>query len=89
MKYLEEKLWFRLIKYFFCAFYIVLMIIANLIGFGMGHEGLVEILINMLNMTSLAYFFKILIFLVPSVIVMFYVREKEAGGKASGNLKKF
>ncbi len=66
-----------------------MMIIANLIGFGMGHEGLVEILINMFNMTSLAYFVKILIFLVPSVIVMFYVREKEADGKTSANIKKF
>ncbi len=53
------------------------MIIANLIGFGMGHEGLGEILYNMLQMTSLTYFIKILLFLVPSVVVMFYVREKE------------
>jgi hypothetical protein len=61
----------------FCSLYIVLMIIANLIGFGMGHEGLGEILYNMLQMTSLTYFIKILLFLVPSVVVMFYVREKE------------
>jgi hypothetical protein len=61
----------------FCSVYIVLMIIANLIGFGMGHEGLGEILMNMLQMTSFTYIIKILLFLVPSVIVMFYVREKE------------
>jgi hypothetical protein len=54
------------------------MIIANLIGFGMGHEGLYEIVLNMLQNTSFLYFIQILIFLMPSVVVQFFVREKEA-----------
>ena len=53
------------------------MIIANLIGFGMGHEGLLEILLKILNMTSATYFIYIILFIMPSVVVMFYVREKE------------
>jgi hypothetical protein len=53
------------------------MIIANLIGFGMGHEGLFEILLKMMQMTSVIYFLSILLFLMPSVVVMFYVREME------------
>lgn len=43
----------------------------------MGHEGLIQILWNVLNMTSFTYFFYILLFLFPFVIAMFYFREKE------------
>jgi hypothetical protein len=53
------------------------MIITNLIGFGMGLDGLSQILVNIFHMTSLDYLFKILLFLTPSVVVMFYIREKE------------
>jgi len=53
------------------------MIIANLIGFGMGHNALYEILIKIGNEANFFFIFKVIIFLVPSVIVMFYVREKE------------
>lgn len=53
------------------------MVIANLIGFGTGFEGLYQILVRMFQLTSLVYFLKILLFLMPSVVVMFYVREKE------------
>ena len=53
------------------------MCITNLIGFGMGNKGLTEILVNIFNITSLDHLFKILLFLTPSVVVMFYIREKE------------
>ena len=77
MIYLEDKFWFRIIKYIFCAIYILLMIIANLIGFGMGHNDLYGILLKIWNETSPLYLSKIILFLIPSVILMFYVREKE------------
>lgn len=70
-------MWFRILKYLACAFYIILMIIANLIGFGMGVDGLYKILIQMFRMTSYAYFLKITLIFIPLVVVMFYVREKE------------
>lgn len=54
------------------------MIIANLIGFGMGHNALYDILLQIWNEASYFFMFKIIIFLIPSVIVMFYVREKES-----------
>lgn len=63
------------------------MIIANLIGFGMGHNALYEILINIWNEASYFFIFKVILFLVPSVIVMFYVREKEK--ESSKNAKNF
>ena len=77
MKFIHNRFWFRVVKYIFCSFYIMLMIVANLIGFGMGSEGVNFIIKKILKMTSPIYFIKILIFLVPSTVTMFYVRELE------------
>jgi D-alanyl-lipoteichoic acid acyltransferase DltB (MBOAT superfamily) len=77
MKFIHNKFWFRVVKYIFCSFYIMLMIVANLIGFGMGSEGVNFIIKKILKMTSPIYFIKILIFLIPSTVTMFYVRELE------------
>jgi len=85
--HLHDKLWFRLIKYVFCAIYILLMIIANLIGFGMGHNALYDIILKIWTEASYIFIFKIILFLIPSVIVMFYVREKEDFDKK--NAKNF
>jgi hypothetical protein len=43
----------------------------------MGHNDLYGILFKIWNETSPLYLTKIILFLIPSVIVMFYVREKE------------
>ena len=77
MNHLHSKFYFRMIKYMFCSLYIMLMIVANLIGFGMGSEGVSEITLKILKMTSPLYFGKILVFLIPSTITMFYIRDKE------------
>ena len=77
MNNLHSKFYFRMIKYMFCSLYIMLMIVANLIGFGMGSEGVSEITLKILKMTSPLYFGKILVFLIPSTITMFYIRDKE------------
>lgn len=57
--------------------YIILMIIANLIGFGMGHNDLYSIMWKIMDEASCFFLLKVIIYLIPSVIVMFYVREKE------------
>ena len=63
------------------------MVIANLIGFGMGHNALYEILLKIWSEASYFFIFKVILFLVPSVIVMFYVREKE--NKSNKGTKNF
>jgi len=63
------------------------MIIANLIGFGMGHNALYEILVKIWNEASYFFIFKVILFMIPSVIVMFYVRERES--KANKSNKNF
>lgn len=77
MRYLHEKFSFRMLQYIFCAVYILLMITANLIGFGMGSKGLLMILRHLYEKTSLFYFIKILFFFVPLSAMMFYIREYE------------
>ncbi len=63
------------------------MIIANLIGFGMGHNNLYEIILKICREASYIFIIKVILFLVPSVIVMFYIREKEENDKK--NAKNF
>ena len=53
------------------------MILANLIGFGMGSEGVIELTMKIVSLTSFTYFFKILLFLIPSTVSMFYIRDLE------------
>lgn len=43
----------------------------------MGQNGLYNIILRILDEVSIFYFIKIVIFFIPTVIVMFYVREKE------------
>jgi hypothetical protein len=53
------------------------MALANLIGFGIGSEGVILIIMKILKLTSFTYFFKILLFLIPLTVSMFYVRDIE------------
>ena len=75
--YLNDKFFFRFLKYSFCSLYIILMALANLIGFGIGSEGVTLIIMKILKLTSFTYFFKILLFLIPLTVSMFYVRDIE------------
>jgi hypothetical protein len=53
------------------------MVIANLIGFGMGHEGLIAIIYKILGEFSLFRISIILLWLWPTSTFMFYLRELE------------
>ena len=77
MKFINNKFLFRVIKYIFCSFYIMLMVIANLIGFGMENEGAYFIIKKIFKISPSIFFIKILIFLIPSTVTMFYIRELE------------
>ena len=61
----------------FSAVYIFLMIVANLIGFGMGHNDLYLIFVKIWEESSFLYIFKVFLYLIPFAIGNFYVREKE------------
>ena len=76
-QYLNNYMWFRYLKSWFSSVVIILMIIANLIGFGIGNKELVDALLNLFKLTTPLRFIKISIFFFPFTFAMFYVRELE------------
>ena len=86
MQYLKNYLWFRHLRGFSCSIVIILMISANLIGFGIGNKELVDALFQLLKQTTFTKFLLIAVFLTPFTFTMFYIRELE---KANGIIKNF
>ena len=76
-QYLNNYMWFRYLKSWFSSVVIILMIIANLIGFGIGNKELVDALLNLFKLTTPVRFIKISMFFFPFTFAMFYVRELE------------
>jgi D-alanyl-lipoteichoic acid acyltransferase DltB (MBOAT superfamily) len=84
-QYLNEYFVFRLLKYLICSVGIVLLILSNLIGFGMGHEGLLDIIIEVLKKTNFSYIVVILLFLMPSSVFQLYIRDLESLSEKRNN----
>ena len=53
MQYLNDKMWFRYLRAYVCSVVILMMITANLIGFGIGNTELVDALFSILKKTIL------------------------------------
>ena len=75
--YLNNYIWFRYLKSIISSFTIILMIIANLIGFGIGNKELVDALYNLLKLTTPFRFIEIIIFFFPFTFAMFMIRDIE------------
>ena len=86
MQYLKNYMWFRYLRGFVCSIVIILMISANLIGFGIGNKELVDALFQLLKQTTFTRFLLIAVFLTPFTFTMFYIRELE---RANGIIKNF
>ena len=87
MQYLKNYLWFRYLRGFSCSIVIILMISANLIGFGIGNKELVEALIYLLKLTTVKRFLIIsTVILSPFTFTMFFIRDLE---QKNGIQKKF
>ena len=76
-QYLNNYIWYRYLKSMTCSFTIILMVIANLIGFGIGNKELVDALYNLLKVTTPLRFFEVLFFFFPLTFTMFMVRDIE------------
>ena len=79
-------MWFRYLRAWVCSVVIILMITANLIGFGIGNKELVDALLNLLKVTTISRFILMSIFYAPFTFPMFYIREIE---RANGIKKNF
>ena len=80
-KHLNYCIWFRYLRAFGCALYILLMILANLIGYGIGGDDSKDQLFKLLKDCNVLYFILLILFFIPLVITQFFIRflEKEHG----------
>ena len=77
MQYLNDKMWFRYLRAYVCSVVILMMITANLIGFGIGNTELVDALFSILKKTNFVGFMQMSLYFVPFTFCMFYIRELE------------
>ena len=77
MQYLNDKMWFRYLRAWICSIVIMLMITANLIGFGIGNTELVDALFSILKETTFMRFIQMNIFYAPFTFCMFFIRDVE------------
>ena len=76
-QYLNNYMWFRYLRAWFCSIIIILMITANLMGFGIGNKELVDALLYLLKLTTPSRFLLVSLFFSPLTFAMFYIRELE------------
>ena len=76
-QYLKNCMWFRYLRAWICSIVIMLMITANLIGFGIGNKELVDALLNLLKLTTPLRFLFLSIFFAPFTFPMFFIRDLE------------
>ena len=84
-QYLNDKMWFRYLRAWICAIVIMLMITANLIGFGIGNTELVDALLSILKETTFLRFIQMSIFYAPFTFCMFFIRDIEKKNNIKNN----
>ena len=85
MQYLNDKIWFRYLRAWICSIVIILMITANLIGFGIGNTELVDALFSILKETTFMRFIQMSIFYAPFTFFMFFIRDYEKNNGIKNN----
>ena len=83
--YLNNKMWFRYLRAWICSIVILLMMVANLIGFGIGNKELVDTLYPLKLMTVKRFIF-LTVIISPFIFTMFFIRDLE---QKNGIKKKF
>ena len=76
-QYLNDKMWFRYLRAWICSIVIMLMITANLVGFGIGNTELVDALLSIWKETTFTRFIQMSIFYAPFTFCMFFIRDLE------------
>ena len=76
-QYLNDKMWFRYLRAWIYSIVIMLMITANLIGFGIGNTELVDSLLSIWKETTFMRFIQMSIFYAPFTFCMFFIRDLE------------
>ena len=73
----NEKVYLRYLKYVICSFYVFILLIVALLGFHFSIQGIKVFFDNVLRLGGYFYFMIYVIFLVPNVVMMFFIRDME------------
>jgi D-alanyl-lipoteichoic acid acyltransferase DltB (MBOAT superfamily) len=75
----NEKIYLRYAKYVVCSFFVLIMYIIGLFGLGYSFSlnNLKVVLDTVVEKEGYFYFLKFILFLLPNVVMMFYIRDIE------------
>ena len=73
----NEKVIFRFLKYIVCSFYIVIIFIIGLFGFFFSLDSFKAIVDLVIEKGGYFYFLLFILFLLPNVVMMFFIRDME------------
>jgi len=73
----NEKIFLRYGKYIACSFFVFIMFIIGLLGFHFSINSLKDILGTIIEEGGYFYFLKLVLFLIPNVVMMFFIRDME------------
>ena len=73
----NEKIHLRYAKYIACAFYLFIIFVIGLFGFFFSLENLKIIIDTVIEKGGYFYFIKFVLFLLPNVVMMFFIRDME------------
>ena len=73
----NEKIYLRYLKYVICAFYVMILFFLGLIGFHFSLQGLKVFWDNVVRFGGYFYLNIFVVFLVPNVVMMFFIRDME------------
>ena len=73
----NEKIYLRYIKYIISAFYVFALFLIGLFGFCFSLDNLKVIIDTVIEKGGYFYFINLVLFLLPNVVMMFYIRDME------------
>lgn len=73
----NEKLYLRYLKYIVCSFFVLIMFIIGLFGFFFSLNSFKVIFDTVVDKGGYFYFLILALFLLPNVVMMFYIRDME------------
>ena len=85
-QYLNNYMWFRYLRGAVCSITIISLIMANLIGFGIGNKELIDALLAFLKLSTPKNIVLLVLSILPNTFIMFYIRELE---RMRGIVKNF
>ena len=83
----NQKMWIRYTKYLVCTIYLIILYLLGLIAFGIGFSGVKGLFTSLYESRIFFRIIEIILFLLPNVIMIFYIRDMEYQERLNNNEK--